>query len=177
MLPGIYRLRIKASEPQAPNGPCEIALRDMEDPPPSGTGTCRGRSGVRARNGLIPAGHSAGDAQALDYFFQSVATLARGGGSRRGCEDALHRWLDLHRDRESTKALAQSTQALALAQACDDLRAEARALNAIGSAQLFRGQEEAVGYYEQALPLMRISGDHAGGGNAEQSGGGICPYW
>ena len=164
---GIYRLRIKASEPQAPNGRYEIALRDMEP------ATERHRERVAAARAFAQGMDSYRQdtrqamLQALDYFSEALphwrAAEARVEAAKTLYTSGLT-YIEIGNQQE---ALAQSTQALALAQAANDLKAEARALNAIGEVHNYFGDKRiAIGYYEQALPLMRTSGDRAGEGNA-----------
>jgi len=164
---GIYRLRVTASEPQAPNGRYEIALRDM------GPATERQRERVAAARAFAQGTElnrqdtRQAMLQALDHFSRALAHW-RAAEDRVEAAKALYTsgltYIEIGDQKE---ALEYSTQALALAQAANDPRAEARALNAIGEVHNYFGdRRKAIEYYEQALPLMRASGDRAGEGNA-----------
>ena len=164
---GIYRLRVIASEPQAPNGRYEIALRD------TGPATERHRERVAAARAFAQGmesnrqGTRQAMLKALNYLSEALAHW-------RAAEDRVEAAKTLYTSGlthieigNQQEALEHSTEALALAHAADDLRAEARALNAIAEVHNYFGdRRKAIGYYEQALPLMRTSGDRAGEGNA-----------
>lgn len=164
---GIYRLRVVASEPQAPNGRYEIALHD------TGPATEQHRERVAAARAFAQGmdsnrqGTRQAMLQALEHFSDALAHW-------RAAEDRVEAAKTLYTSGLTSieignqqQALEHSTQALALAQAANDIRAEARALNAIGEVHNYFGDKrKAIEYYEQALPLMRTSGDRAGEGNA-----------
>jgi CHAT domain-containing protein/Flp pilus assembly protein TadD len=164
---GIYRLRVMASEPQAPSGRYEIALHDMEP------ATERHRERVAAARAFAQGmesyqqGTRQAMLQALDHFSEALAHW-RAAEDRVEAAKALYTsgliYIEIGNQQE---ALEHSTEALALAHAANDPRAEARALNAIGEVHNYFGdRRKAIGYYEQALPLMRTSGDRAGEANA-----------
>jgi CHAT domain-containing protein/tetratricopeptide (TPR) repeat protein len=164
---GIYRLRVIASEPQAPNGRYAIELRHMRP------ATDRHRERVAAARAfaqgteLSRQGTRQEMLQALAHFSEALAHW-RAADDRVEAARALYTsgltYIEIGNQHE---ALEHSTQALALAHAASDLRAEARALNAIAEVHNYFGDKrKAVGYYEQAMPLMRTSGDRAGEGNA-----------
>lgn len=164
---GVYRLRVMASEPRAPSGHYEIALRDRGD------ATERHRERVAAARAFAQGTESYRQGtrqamlQALDYFSGALAHW-RAAEDRAEAARTLYTigltYIEVGNQQE---ALEHSTRALALARAANDLRAEARALNAIAEVHNYFGdRRKAIGYYEQALPLMRTSGDRAGEGNA-----------
>jgi CHAT domain-containing protein/Tfp pilus assembly protein PilF len=164
---GIYRLRVMASEPQAPEGRYEIALRDV------GIATERHRERVAAARAFAQGMESKrqGTRQAmlaaLDHFSEALAHW-RVAEDRVEAAKTLYTSALTHIDIGNQQpALEHSTQALALAQAANDRRAEGRALDVIAEAHhTFGDLRTAIGYYEQALPLMRTSGDRAGEGRA-----------
>jgi CHAT domain-containing protein/predicted negative regulator of RcsB-dependent stress response len=164
---GIYRLRVMASEPQAPNGRYEIALRDM------GPATERHRERVAAARAFAQGmesnrqGTRQAMLQAVDDFYKALAHWRAAEDHVEAARMLYTSGLTYIEIGDQQQALERSTQALALAQAANDLRAEARALNAIAEVHNYFGDKrKAIGYYEQALPLMRTSGDRAGEGNA-----------
>jgi CHAT domain-containing protein/Tfp pilus assembly protein PilF len=164
---GIYRLRVIAPEPLAPNGRYAIALRD------TGQATARHRERVAAARAFAQGMESSRQGtrqamvQALDRFSEALA-------HQRAAEDRVEAAKTLYtvglthiEIGNQQEALEYSTQALAQARAANDPRAEARALKIIGEVHhTFGDLRKAIGYYEQALPLMRTSGDRAGEGSA-----------
>jgi CHAT domain-containing protein/predicted negative regulator of RcsB-dependent stress response len=164
---GIYRLRVIASEPQAPNGRYEIAMRDM------GPANERHReriAGARAfAQGMESNRQGTRQAmlQALHYFSEALAHWRAAQDRVEAAKTLYTSGLTHIEIGNQQEALEHSTEALALARAANDLRAEARALNAIAEVHNYFGDKrKAIGYYEQALPLMRSSNDRAGEGNA-----------
>jgi CHAT domain-containing protein/Flp pilus assembly protein TadD len=164
---GVYRLRVIASEPQAPDGRYEIALRDMA------TATERHKERVAAARAFAQGmesyrrGTRQAMLQALDDFSNAL-THWRAAEDRVEAAKTLYTSGSISIEIGNQKeALEQSTEALALAQAANDFRAQARALKTIGEVHhTFGDLRKAIGYYEQALPLMRTSGDRAGEGSA-----------
>ena len=156
-----------ASEPHAPNGRYEIALRDM------GPATERHRERVAAARAFAQGmesyrqGTRQAMLQALGHFSEALAHWRAAEDRVEAAKTLYTSGLTYIEIGNQQEALEYSTQALALAHAANDLRAEARALNAIAEVHNYFGDKrKAIGYYEQALPLMRTSGDRAGEGNA-----------
>ena len=101
---GIYRLRLIASEPHAPDGLYRITLRKIGRGDGTAYGTSRRRPGIRAGHGLLPAGHPESDARSHRPLRRCAGTLARGRRSCRGGENPVHHWIDVHRNRRSGRS-------------------------------------------------------------------------
>jgi CHAT domain-containing protein/tetratricopeptide (TPR) repeat protein len=165
--PGIYRLQVSASEPDAQIGRYEIEIRNVE------TATERHRERVAAARafarGMESYRRDTREAmlQAIGSFSEARAHWQTAGDRVEVARTRYTIGLTYIEIGNKQEALEYSTQALAAARVAKDARAEARALNAIGEVQNYFGDKrKAVEYYEQALSLMRAAGDRAGEGNA-----------
>jgi len=164
---GVYRLRVIASEPQAPSGRYEIGVRDM------GPASERHRERVAAARAFAQGmesnrqGTRRAMLEALDYFSEALAHWRAAEDRAEAAKTLYTSGLTQIEIGNQKEALERSTEAVALAHAANDLKAEARALNAIAEVHNYFGdRRKSIGYYEQALTLMRTSGDRAGEGNA-----------
>jgi CHAT domain-containing protein/tetratricopeptide (TPR) repeat protein len=169
-VPGLYRLRVVASEPHAPNGRYEIVLRERE------LATGRHRERIVAARAFARGAQSNRQGtrqamlEALEHFSDALAHW-------RSAEDRVEAAKTLYTSGlthieigHQQEALDLSTQAVALAHAANDLKTEARALDAVGEAHhTFGDLRKAIEYYEQALPLMRTAGDRAGEGHVRSN--------
>src|SRR5262249_42069871 len=126
---GTYRLRVTASEPKAPNGRYEIALREI------GPATERHKERVAAAR-TFARGMESSRQDTRQALLQAVDDYSMALTHWRAAEDRVEAAKTLYTSGETyieigdqQKALEQSTQALELAQAANDPRAQGRALN------------------------------------------------
>src|SRR5262245_46148545 len=164
---GVFRLRVMASEPQAPEGRYEIALRD------TGPATERHRERGAAARAFAEGmesnrqGTRQSMLRALDYFSEALGHWRAADDRAEAAKTLYTSGLTSIEIGNQQEPLEQSTDALALAQDASDIRDEARALKVIGEVHhTFGDLRKAIEYYERALPLMRTSGDRAAEGSA-----------
>src|SRR5262249_48825565 len=151
--PGIYRLRVTAAEPQAPNGGYDIALQDVA------AATERHTARVAAARAFAQGMESyrQGARQAMleapGHFSPALAHWRAAEDPVEAAKTLYTSGLTYIEVGDQREALERSTEALTLAHAANDPRVEARALNAIGEVHNYFGDKrKAIGYYEQALP-------------------------
>ena len=164
---GTYRLRLSASEPNAPRGRYQITLDER------GAATERHKQRIAAARAFAEGMHlyRQGTREAM---LQAIGQFSVALGDWRAAGDLVEAARTLYTSGltyieigDQQKALECTTEALKLARMAGDRVAESRALNMIGEVHNYFGDKrDAIGYYEQALPLMRASGDRAGEGNA-----------
>jgi CHAT domain-containing protein/tetratricopeptide (TPR) repeat protein len=160
---GRYRLRITASEAQAPTGRYDITLTDVSPE------TDRHRTRITAARQVALA-TSANRQSTRDAMLQAVRYFEAARGNWNAAEDPGEEartlaaiaflYIELG-DRE--KALAHATEALPLARAARNDRLLGRVLDCIGEIHNnFSDKQAAIDRYLQALPLLQASGDRSG---------------
>ena len=160
---GKYRLRVAASEANAPVGRYEIKLAVVSP------ATDRQRTRIAAARELA-LGTAANRQATREAMLQAIRHLEAARLQWRAANDPVGEartldgiafiYIELG-DRE--KALSHAAEALPLAQTAHDTRLLGRALDCIGEVHNnFSGKQAAIDHYMQALPLLQASGDRAG---------------
>ena len=164
---GTYRLRLSASEPQAPNGRYQITLDEL------GASTEQHRHRIAAARAfaegmrLYRQGTREAMLQAIQRFSVGLVEWNVAGDLGEVARTLYTSGLTYIEIGDQQKALEYTAEALEVARRAGDRIAESRALNMIGEVHNYFGDKrKAIGYYEQALHLMRGANDRAGEGTA-----------
>jgi len=162
---GIYRARVMAFEAHAPTGRYDITLRDVS------LSTQRQKLRVAATCELAIA-TAANRKATREAMLDAIRHFEAARGHWRAAGDALEEARTLYTmgfayielgDRD--KALAHTTEALAIARVAGDGWLLGRVLDSVGEVyNNFGDKKAAMPYYEEALSLMRATGDRAGEG-------------